>query len=64
MIEHITIQMYDKTRALYLADYLMSYSYSTWVTQVVISIHGKCEISLFGNKKVVMNLVYQFHEDY
>lgn len=64
MIEHITIQMYDKTRALYLADYLMSYSHSTWVSQVVISIHGKCEISLFGNKKVVMNLVYQFHEDY
>lgn len=63
MIEHITIQMYDKTRALYLADYLITYSH-TWVKQVVISIHGKCEISLFGNKKVVMNLVYQFHEDY
>lgn len=64
MIEQITIQMYDKTRAFYLADYLMSYSYNIWVTQVVISIHGKCVISLFGDKKDVMKLVYQFHEDY
>ena len=64
MIEHITIQMYDKMRAFYLADYLMSYSYNIWVSQIVISIHGKCVISLFGDKKDVMNLVYQFHEDY
>ena len=64
MIERITIYMFDKTRALYLADYFMNYSHSAWVMQVVISIHGKCEISLFGDKTEVMNLVYQFHEDY
>lgn len=64
MIEPITIYMFDKMRALYLADYLMHYSYSTWVTQVVISINGTCKISLVGCKKVVMNLIYQFHEDY
>lgn len=64
MIERITIHMYDKSRALYLADYLMNYSYSIWVSQVVISIHGKCVISLVGDKTDVMNLVYQFHENY
>lgn len=64
MIERITIQMYDKTRALYLADYLMTYSLCTWVTQVVISIHGVCNISMLGDKTEIMNLVYQFHEDY
>lgn len=56
--------MYDKTRALYLADYLMHYGNSIWVTQVIISIHGICRISLIGDKTDVMNLVYQFHEDY
>lgn len=64
MIERITIHVFDKTRALYLADYLMHYGNSIWVTQVVISIHGICRISLIGDKTDVTNLVYQFHEDY
>lgn len=64
MIARITIHMYDKLRALYLADYLMHYGNSIWVSQVVISIHGISRISLIGDKTEVINLVYQFHENY
>lgn len=62
MIERITIHMYDKLRALYLADYLAVYGVE--VSQIVISVNGRCVISIIGDKTHIMNIVYQFHEDY
>lgn len=62
MIERITIHVFDKTRALYLADYLSSYGIN--VKEVVIFLNRRCIIIMFGDEAEIMNLVYQFHEDY
>ena len=62
MIDRITICMFDKTRALYLADYLSSYGIS--VKEVVVFLNRRCTIIMFGDEAEIMNLVYQFHDDY
>lgn len=62
MIQRITIHIYDKLRALYMADYLSTYGIE--VKEVVILINSRCIIIMTGDEEDVMNLVQQFHEDY
>lgn len=62
MKDRITIHMYDRLRALYLADFLSTYGID--VKEVVILENKCCIIIMWGDETEIMNLVYQFHEDY
>lgn len=62
MIGRITIHMFDRLRALYLADFLSTYGID--VKEVVILENKRCIIAMWGDETEIMNLVYQFHEDY
>ena len=56
------VYVYDKQRALHMADYLSEYGIE--VEEVNISTDGRCEIVCFDNETVVKNTVTQFNEDY
>ena len=56
------VHLYDKKRALHLADYLAEYGIE--VEEVNISTDGRCEIVCFGNHDEIQNTVAQFNEDY
>mgnify|MGYP006896615418 CR=1 FL=1 len=62
MKDRITIHMYDRLRAFYLADFLSTYGID--VEEVVIFEKKCCMIIMWGDETEIMNLVYQFHEDY
>ena len=62
MKDRITIHMYDRFRAFYLADFLSTYGID--VEEVVIFEKKRCIIIMWGDETEIMNLVYQFHEDY
>lgn len=62
MKERITIHMRDKLRAFYLADFLSTYGID--VKEVLVLRNRLCIIIMWGDETEIMNLVYQFHEDY
>lgn len=62
MKDRVTIHMYDRFRAFYLADFLSTYGID--VEEVVIFENKRCIIIMWGDETEIMNLVYQFHEDY
>ena len=63
MKDRVTIHMYDdRLRAFYLADFLSTYGID--VEEVSIFEKKCCIIIMWGDETEIMNLVYQFHEDY